>query len=90
MMNCKKMNYFLFQAILTRSGGDIGRTLSPSPPEQRSPRPSSYIRPPSKQIISSDSIQINKTLGEGEFGVVQQGLWTTETGEKVGNSCQLE
>jgi hypothetical protein len=41
-------------------------------------------------IHSSDSIQINKTLGEGEFGVVQQGLWTTETGEKVGNSCQLE
>lgn len=73
----------LKKAILTRSGGDIGRTLSPSPPEQRSPRPSSYIRPPSKQIISSDSIQINKTLGEGEFGVVQQGLWTTETGEKV-------
>ncbi|XP_063410584.1 activated Cdc42 kinase-like isoform X19 [Mytilus trossulus] len=73
----------LKKAILTRSGGDIGRSLSPSPPEQRSPRPSSYIRPPSKQIIPANSIQINKTLGEGEFGIVQQGLWTTETGEKV-------
>ncbi|XP_052072142.1 activated Cdc42 kinase-like isoform X16 [Mytilus californianus] len=73
----------LKKAILTRSGGDIGRSLSPSPPEQRSPRPSSYIRPPCKQIIPANSIQINKTLGEGEFGVVQQGLWTTETGEKV-------
>ncbi|VDH94702.1 Hypothetical predicted protein [Mytilus galloprovincialis] len=76
----KKMK---FLAILTRSGGDIGRSLSPSPPEQRSPRPSSYIRPPCKQIIPANSIQINKTLGEGEFGIVQQGLWTTETGEKV-------
>ncbi|XP_076085870.1 uncharacterized protein LOC143056612 isoform X18 [Mytilus galloprovincialis] len=73
----------LKKAILTRSGGDIGRSLSPSPPEQRSPRPSSYIRPPCKQIIPANSIQINKTLGEGEFGIVQQGLWTTETGEKV-------
>ena len=36
-----------------------------------------------KQIISSDSIQVKETLGEGEFGVVQQGTWTTENGEKV-------
>ncbi|XP_021368719.1 tyrosine-protein kinase PR2-like isoform X1 [Mizuhopecten yessoensis] len=78
----------LKKAILSKTGGDgLGRSLSPSPPENRpnrsSSRLSSYIRPPSKQIIPADSITINKTLGEGEFGVVQQGVWTTETGEKV-------
>ena len=36
-----------------------------------------------KQIISSDSIQIKEALGEGEFGKVLQGTWTTESGEKV-------
>ncbi|XP_052761120.1 activated Cdc42 kinase-like isoform X2 [Mya arenaria] len=58
------------------------RTLSP-PPDHRISRPISYIRPTGKQIISSDLIEITKTLGEGEFGVVQQGVWTTEEGEKV-------
>ncbi|WAR14609.1 ACKL-like protein [Mya arenaria] len=57
------------------------RTLSP-PPDHRISRPISYIRPTGKQIISSDLIEITKTLGEGEFGVVQQGVWTTEEGEK--------
>ncbi|XP_062619577.1 activated Cdc42 kinase-like isoform X3 [Saccostrea cucullata] len=68
-------------AILTRSDGP-NRTLSPSPPEQRS-RPTSYIVSPGRQIIPAEAIHINKTLGEGEFGVVQQGVWTTERGEKV-------
>ncbi|XP_078337670.1 uncharacterized protein LOC111136017 isoform X6 [Crassostrea virginica] len=69
------------KAILTRSDGP-GRTLSPSPPEQRS-RPTSYIVSPGRQIIPAEAIHINKSLGEGEFGVVQQGVWTTERGEKV-------
>ncbi|XP_078337656.1 uncharacterized protein LOC111136017 isoform X3 [Crassostrea virginica] len=69
------------EAILTRSDGP-GRTLSPSPPEQRS-RPTSYIVSPGRQIIPAEAIHINKSLGEGEFGVVQQGVWTTERGEKV-------
>ncbi|RWS16232.1 Tyrosine-protein kinase PR2-like protein [Dinothrombium tinctorium] len=41
------------------------------------------IRVPSKHIISADSIVINKELGVGEFGVVQQGVWTNEEGERV-------
>ncbi|KAK3104931.1 hypothetical protein FSP39_013435 [Pinctada imbricata] len=74
----------LKKAILKGSGeGGTGRTLSPSPPEQRSSRPLSSYMMPGKQIIPSDSIQVNKTLGEGEFGVVQQGIWTTERGDKV-------
>lgn len=69
---------------MTKAASDTSpRTLSPSPPGQRVSRPVSYIRPMGKQIISSDSIQIKETLGEGEFGVVQQGTWTTESGEKV-------
>ncbi|CAL1536448.1 unnamed protein product [Lymnaea stagnalis] len=77
----------LRKAILRGGGDGTGRTLSPSPPQQRAPRPASvgapYIRPPSKQLIPVDSILLNKILGEGEFGVVQQGVWTTETGEKL-------
>ena len=52
-----------------------GRSLSPSPPEHRISRPTSVIRPPGKQIIPQEAIAVNKTLGEGEFGVVQQGLF---------------
>ncbi|GAB1605928.1 activated Cdc42 kinase-like isoform X3 [Argonauta hians] len=70
-------------AILRASDSTMGRSLSPSPPEQRMPRPVSYIRPLGKQIIPPESISCNKTLGEGEFGVVEQGIWTTENNEKV-------
>lgn len=67
-----------------RGGDTAGRSLSPSPPEHRISRPiSAVVRPTGKQLISLESISINKTLGEGEFGVVQQGVWTTENGEKV-------
>lgn len=37
---------------------------------------------PSKHIIPADSIVINKELGSGEFGVVQQGAWTNN-GEMI-------
>ncbi|XP_014791375.1 activated Cdc42 kinase-like isoform X1 [Octopus bimaculoides] len=70
-------------AILRASDASMGRSLSPSPPEQRMPRPVSYIRPLGKQIIPPESISCNKTLGEGEFGIVQQGIWTTENNDKV-------
>lgn len=43
----------------------------------------SGIRVPSKHIISADTIVINKELGAGEFGVVQQGVWTNEDGERI-------
>ena len=76
----------MFQALLERtnltSSPTSGRTMSPRA-DNRISRPISYIRPTGKQIISSDSIEVVKTLGEGEFGVVQQGTWTTEDGEKV-------
>lgn len=33
---------------------------------------------PNKHIIPAESITINKELGVGEFGVVQQGVWTND------------
>lgn len=44
---------------------------------------SSQVRVPSKHIIPADSIVINKELGVGEFGVVQQGVWTNEDGDRI-------
>lgn len=41
------------------------------------------IKIPSKHIIPKDNIVINKELGVGEFGVVQQGVWTNEDGERI-------
>ncbi|KAH6933690.1 hypothetical protein HPB50_017648 [Hyalomma asiaticum] len=43
----------------------------------------SQVRVPSKHIIPADSIVINKELGVGEFGVVQQGVWTNEEGDRI-------
>ncbi|XP_048488545.1 activated Cdc42 kinase-like isoform X3 [Plutella xylostella] len=37
----------------------------------------STVHVPSKHIIPKDDITINKELGMGQFGVVQQGTWTT-------------
>lgn len=80
------MNVLFLQALLDRANlttsPSSSRALSPHA-DNRISRPISYIRPTGKQIISSDSIEVVKTLGEGEFGVVQQGVWTTEDGEKV-------
>lgn len=32
--------------------------------------------PNNKHIIPADTICVNKQLGTGEFGIVQQGVWT--------------
>ncbi|KAK6176309.1 hypothetical protein SNE40_014616 [Patella caerulea] len=78
---CPQGTFGKLRKAITRGNSTAqNRPPSPSPPENR---PVSYIRTPGKQIIPADSISINKTLGEGEFGVVQQGVWTTEEGDKV-------
>lgn len=38
------------------------------------------IKVPSQHVIQADSIQVYKELGQGEFGVVQQGVWTDDEG----------
>ena len=58
---------------------------SPSPPQNRVSRPVSapFQRPPGQQLIPLEAVSIGRVLGEGEFGVVRQATWNTETGEKV-------
>ncbi|XP_071637280.1 activated Cdc42 kinase-like isoform X3 [Temnothorax longispinosus] len=49
-------------------------------PEERHDKPS--VRVPNKHMIPADAIIVNKELGVGEFGVVQQGVWTND-GERI-------
>ncbi|XP_039315628.1 uncharacterized protein LOC105202478 isoform X2 [Solenopsis invicta] len=49
-------------------------------PEERQDKPS--VRVPNKHMIPADAIIVNKELGTGEFGVVQQGVWTND-GERI-------
>lgn len=75
-------NYFLkFKKLLTNrkhesGGAEPGFIPNESLPLSRTPRVSS------KHIIPAASITINKELGMGEFGVVQQGVWCNE-GERI-------
>lgn len=39
---------------------------------------SSTVRVPSQHVIPAEAIAVHKELGAGEFGVVQQGVWTDE------------
>ncbi|XP_018347317.1 PREDICTED: tyrosine-protein kinase PR2 isoform X4 [Trachymyrmex septentrionalis] len=50
-------------------------------PEERHNK-QSVIRVPNKHMIPADAIIVNKELGTGEFGVVQQGVWTND-GERI-------
>lgn len=87
----------LRKAIL-RGGSDVGssggsgsgsRTLSPSPPQHGSPRPTSgapvisHPRPIGQVNISPDSLALGSRLGEGDFGTVYQAVWTSDSKEKV-------
>eukprot|EP00092_Neocalanus_flemingeri_P101629 GFUD01129951.1.p1 GENE.GFUD01129951.1~~GFUD01129951.1.p1 ORF type:complete len:1100 (+),score=246.67 GFUD01129951.1:50-3349(+) len=40
----------------------------------------SAIKVPSQHVIQADAISIYKELGQGEFGIVQQGVWTDDDG----------
>ena len=55
------------------------RPVSPAG-NQSSPSPG---RVPSKHIITYEDITMCKTLGTGEFGTVQQGIWTNDDGDRV-------
>ncbi|CAB3384897.1 Hypothetical predicted protein [Cloeon dipterum] len=49
-------------------------------PDERADRPP--IKVPNKHIIPKEAIIVNKELGTGEFGVVQQGVWSND-GERI-------
>jgi len=40
-------------------------------------------KPADKHLIAEDAISIQKVIGHGEFGVVQQAIWTKDHGERV-------
>lgn len=46
-------------------------------PLEFQPFTESSFKVPTKHIISIEDITINKELGMGQFGVVQQGTWST-------------
>ncbi|XP_061402876.1 activated Cdc42 kinase-like, partial [Musca vetustissima] len=50
----------------TSTGGASSKASSSSPNKA----------PNNKHIIPADAISVNKQLGTGEFGIVQQGVWT--------------
>ncbi|XP_063223749.1 activated Cdc42 kinase-like isoform X2 [Bacillus rossius redtenbacheri] len=46
-------------------------------PDEGADKPA--IKVPNKHIIPAEAIVVNKELGTGEFGVVQQGVWTNDS-----------
>ena len=63
---------------MTKAGVEgSGRATSPHP------EPVTKPTKPSRHIIPYDAISVCKTLGTGEFGYVQQGVWTNDAGDRV-------
>lgn len=58
-------------------------------PDEGSKERSYQLKVPSKHIIPAEAIIVNKELGVGEFGIVQQGVWTNEEGDRVKNQSLL-
>ncbi|XP_067631079.1 activated Cdc42 kinase-like [Eurosta solidaginis] len=72
--------------IVKRDGSEGNTTLSNASlhstaesPTSAHPANSPSKAPNNKHIIPADSITVNKQLGTGEFGIVQQGVWTNGT-----------
>ncbi|XP_054736937.1 activated Cdc42 kinase-like [Anastrepha obliqua] len=72
--------------IVKRDGSEGNSTLSNASLHSATESPSTAHTasspskaPNNKHIIPADSITVNKQLGTGEFGIVQQGVWTNGT-----------
>lgn len=72
--------------IVKRDAGEGSTTLSNASLHSSAESPSTgrtasspNRAPNNKHIIPADSIAVNKQLGTGEFGIVQQGVWTNGT-----------
>jgi len=44
---------------------------------------SSSDEPANRHLIAESAILLQKVIGQGEFGVVQQAMWTNDDGEQV-------
>ena len=75
-----KFYYFYFQLSSQFLGSTVKEGSRPnSPPVERSPLHAKS----SKHVIPRSAIVLCKALGAGEFGTVQQGVWTNDDGERV-------
>ncbi|GLH01551.1 Activated Cdc42 kinase-like [Gryllus bimaculatus] len=74
-------NYLLKfkKMILPRREEHVASMMAMLPDEGPEKPP---IKVPNKHIIPAEAIIVNKELGTGEFGVVQQGVWTND-GERI-------
>ena len=46
-------------------------------------KPLGSDKPANKHLIAETAISLKKIIGHGEFGVVQQAVWTNEHGQRV-------
>lgn len=76
-------NYLLkFKKLLTAKKHEPVGHEPEYPPNNETIPTQKQPRVPSKHIIPAANITVNKELGMGEFGVVQQGVWCNE-GERI-------
>lgn len=69
--------------LLARGDNPISiASLSSSAPSSMGGKYSRTVAP-GRHIIQAESIVTNKTLGSGEFGTVQQGVWTDHDGSRL-------
>jgi len=68
---------------IIKSKKEDGAAMAVLLPEEGSRERSYHLKVPSKHIIPAEAIIVNKELGVGEFGIVQQGVWTNEDGDRV-------
>jgi hypothetical protein len=76
------MNVFAASQILVKGPGETN-VSPPVAADKQNPLKSVSSN---KHIISESAISLQKTIGSGEFGVVQQGTWTNERGERVSSA----
>ncbi|XP_013400872.1 tyrosine-protein kinase PR2 isoform X1 [Lingula anatina] len=74
-----------FRQKIMRSSSDVSsnREERPLPITISSPRRYTRQTSGSRHIIPADQIEAISTLGVGEFGIVQQGVWTNDNGQKI-------
>jgi len=80
-----KMKKKLLSSTIVRGGGGDkdAPAMSSLPSSSSSSSKYSRVVAPGRHIIQTDAIDVHKTLGSGEFGTVQQGVWTDASGRRI-------
>ncbi|XP_046652229.1 activated Cdc42 kinase-like isoform X3 [Daphnia pulicaria] len=80
--HCPQNYLYKFKNIIKAKKED-GASMAILLPDDGSKDRSYQLKVPSKHIIPAEAIIVNKELGVGEFGIVQQGVWTNEDGDRI-------